>query len=83
MPAKINAAVSIENADRIRATVYAGDGITWLYLYFDGGNTHHTRIAVHDLPADYMHRVALAINEVPVKHPLGDVRPAPDVERAA
>jgi hypothetical protein len=80
MAAKINAAVSVENAGKMTATVFSGAGITYLHLYFDDGRTHHTRIAVHDLPADYMHRLAAAINAVPVKHPLGDIRPAPDVD---
>lgn len=76
MAARIEAIVGVDNADCVRATVFAGDGVTWLYLYFDGGNTHHTRIAVHDLPADYMHRLAAAINAVPVETPAAAERRA-------
>jgi hypothetical protein len=72
MAAKIHASVSVENAGKMTAKVFAGSGLTYLHIYFDEGQTHHTRISVHDLPSDYMHRLAAAINAVPVVAPAAE-----------
>lgn len=67
MAAQIVAHVSIYDADVVRASVAAPEGGgTFLYLRFSDPAKFDQKIAVHDLPADYMHRLAQAINAVPL-----------------